>query len=228
MADRCGSDGVWSAFYTLRGDPEEDDRVVRVGSAWDEIEKPAIEGCQPATVAERDGEEMGVGHLAVADDPLPEDEVGSREVDVVGVETMFRQGRDPLENIESSSRGDRPWNGPCVRRDSDEYRLGCRARCPAGLASLLEPRGSRFVVYVIRPRQRHQDVDVEEGLFQASSSASRTISEVIGGASAGTSNTGKPPLLAGLIEGARPRRARSERTLPSVDFLCVARLAAAL
>ena len=196
-ARRASSDlvGVWSAFYTLRRGGEENNGVIRIDPGRDEVEEPAIEGRQPALVANRHCEDMGVGHLARANDPLPEDEVGGGEVGIVCKETMPGQSGDFREDLEGSAWGYRPWNDSRVRRDANESGLGDRARGPTRSSRLPEPRGSRFMVDVIRPRERHEDIDVEESPFQASSSASRTIPEVITGASGGTSKTGKPPLF---------------------------------
>ena len=54
-----------------------------------------------------------------------------------------------------------------------------------------EPFGRRGVVDVCRPGERNEDIDIKEAP-QASSIASRTISNVIGRESGRTSNVGSP------------------------------------
>jgi hypothetical protein len=68
------------------------------------------------------------------------------------------------------------------------------------------------MVHMPVPRERDERVDVEKGL-QSSSSARRTISGVIGGASEGDMMIGKRPVVS-MRAGVNPRRASSEMTAP--------------
>src|SRR5215831_18316101 len=82
-----------------------------------------------------------------------------------------------------------------------------------------KPLVGRIVMDMVGPGEADEEVDVEQ-VGHGSSSAAPTISGVISGASAPTLKTGNPPSeLIRSGRGARPRRARSEITLPS-DLRC--------
>lgn len=211
---------------SLRGRREEHDGILRRPVGWNEVEDPPVEGREAAAVPHGDGEEMRIADLPVADDTLRGNEVGRGEVDVVDEEDVAGKRGDAGKCSEGRTGDDGSRYDPGVRRDPDEPRLGRGAGGPSRLAGLAEPRGRGLVVNVIRPRERDEDVDVGQD-SQTSSPASLTISWVIGGASSGTSKTGKPLLSLIRAEGASPRRASSESTFPMLDFRSAARLAAA-
>jgi hypothetical protein len=73
----------------------------------------------------------------------------------------------------------------------------------------------RRTVNVVRPREGHERVDVEQGDHALSSSARRTISDVSGLAIGETVNTGKLPLRRDRGRGARLRRTSREMISPT-------------
>src|SRR5665213_1224003 len=87
-----------------------------------------------------------------------------------------------------------------------------------------EPRGRLPVMYMVRPCEGQQDVDIQqEGLCpHISSSSSSVCSRVIGLASEGTVNRGKtlfPDVGPGI--GFRPARTRSASASPiETRFVC--------
>jgi len=70
----------------------------------------------------------------------------------------------------------------------------------------------KFVVHVVRPREREKDVDIQEG-NDYSSSALRTRSSVRGGVLGATRKTGKPRFFA-KDRTDRAFRARAETARP--------------
>jgi len=136
-----------------------------------------------------EGEQVRVGHLPVSHHANKEAEGVFRQRHGVFPELV------PAGRAELRQEGDRlSWrtcvgNGPRVRRNPDEPRLSGRASGPTGGSDGNEPRHGRTVVNVIGPRQRHEDIDVQQG-DQRSSSADSTISGVMGGASSRTTKTG--------------------------------------
>jgi len=103
-----------------------------------------------------------------------------------------------------------------VGRHPYEAALRDRTRRPSRGALRFEPRAHRRMVHVRVPSQRDKRVDVQQRHrgAQSSSSARRTISDVIGGVPAGTRMTGSPS-SASTRAGVSPRRASSEITEPS-------------
>ncbi len=154
-----------------------------------QLPQSPVERCNAAPVMQRDGEQMRVRHLPVPHDALEETEGIVRQGHAVFPELMLAR------RMKLRQEGDRlPWragvgNGPGVGGNPDEARLGGRAGGPAGRSGAYEPVHSRTVVNVVGPRQRNEDVDVQQG-SQRSSSADSTISGVIGGAFSRTAKTG--------------------------------------
>src|SRR3972149_1912047 len=79
-----------------------------------------------------------------------------------------------------------------------------------------EPTGGRFVLFMVCPRKRHEDVNVQQvNAHGKSLSASLTFFIVILGAPWGGVNTAKPLTFSIGSEDSSPRRARSETAFPS-------------
>ena len=178
-----------------------------------DLPHPAIESCKPPSSGERESEQVGVHELSVAGQMLAKDELRRTERGVVRPEDVARYQGHFFQEGDGLGRLSGVGQDAIIGGNSHESCLRQRACRPAIGSRLPEPTMGRLVMNVVRPRQRDQDVDVEQRDHSPSSSARRTISSVIGGAPGGIRKTGKPRFLPGAF-GVKPLRARFETTRP--------------
>lgn len=155
-----------------------------------QLQDPVIESGEATALSVSERHQVSIGDLAVADGPREDSRLGVGGRHVVGPEGMSRLAPDLAEEGDDLGGGPRTGDDPCVAGDPHEARLGQRTGRPPVFAHLLEPLEGPRVMHVVRPGERHQDVDVQEA-DQGSSRASRTMSDVMGGASSRTRKTGK-------------------------------------
>ena len=110
-------------------------------------------------------------------------------------ELVVRKLHDAVQKKDGLPRRSRLWNNRRVGRYPHKSALGERASGPTTRLIPLKPRESRLMVYMVRPGEGDQQIDVEQDGHQLSSRARWTISKVIGLAPGETENTGKPPSI---------------------------------
>lgn len=176
---------------------------------------------QGATTRQGKGEQVRVADLAMPDDQRPVELSAYHAANVICPELVPVHPGDLVQQFDGRSWRYRMGYDRRVRGDSYKAILRRWARRPAEGLVLREPRVRSGVVNVGRPCQRDQNVDVQErdpaliARGHASSSSARATScGVIGAASSGTANIGKFPVCR-RGAGRRPRRARSDSTLPT-------------
>ncbi len=209
---RRGSSGRGRTRDTL-GSWDHTGGAVRGNRIRDDLQHAAIKSRKPSSSGQRQSQKVGVHDLPVSDQPPAGHEPRGTERRVVGPEHVSRHPDDPFEDGKSLGRQPGIGKHAIIGGNPYESRLSHRTGRPALGPGLSEPAVDRLVVNMVRPRQRHEDVDVEKRDHSSSSSALRTVSSLIGGASERIRKTGKPPLRAGLF-GASPLRARLETTRP--------------
>ncbi len=153
------------------------------------LSDPPIEGREHPSAPNREREQERVRHLTVPHELAEETRLVVDQRDIVNPKVVLPQAPRLSQKPDHFSRTLGVGDRTPVRRHANEARLSSRARSPAGVASGGEPLHRPCVVYVVRPRERHEDVHVKKP-NQKSSSAEPTISGVIGGASSRTMNTG--------------------------------------
>lgn len=136
----------------------------------------------------------------------------------LGPALMSTNSRKRGQPIARSTRCCRVSRDRSVRRKSNEAELRDRACCPRRAAEREEPRLGNLSIGVGGPRERQQDVHVEEVALHTSSSRSLfTTARSMGGESGGTGNLGSRLcfwLVGAATTGAEPRFAHSDMTSP--------------
>jgi hypothetical protein len=115
-----------------------------------------------------------------------------------------------------------------IGTDPNETGLGQRTRRPNRLPMSPKPISGCFVLLMVRPQERHQQVDIEQvNPHGKSLRASFTFFIVILGAPFGGLITTRPfTSFTGIVDS-NPRRARSDTALPKEMFKDLARFEAA-
>ena len=122
-----------------------------------------------AAIVLREGDEVGVGHLTVADDAA---EVRTLERQCIWPEPVPSLGADRLEHA------DRFWRAPTfAQQEAEQGALGDRARGEVrGL--IVEPLERDLVVDVLDDRQGNEHIAIGQERAHPSSSSERTSSTV--------------------------------------------------
>src|SRR5688572_15580322 len=202
-------------FMTQRRSPDE--------SALDDLDEPGLQGMngqpgiqrdQPAGVPAGHFDEPRVVDLLMSDRPGINSRIVSRgrRPEPMTLET------GPLLEQRGRILGGHGIGGVSrIGGEPDEPKLGEGASGPAFLGLGGKPGVRLRVVLMVRPRQREQDIGVQQGGLHVASSASSSFARLLGMISAfgWTSKTGNPLLRAFCVEARNPRRASCDNTSPS-------------
>ncbi len=167
--------------------------------------------------------EVSVGHLSIADDLFERRRVGIDGGYVVIPERVSWLPANLSQQVDCLRRCARVRNDTHVARYPHEPRLGHRAGCPAVVVVGREPAKGATVMHMVGPRERHQNVDVQQP-DQLSSSAESTISGVMGGEPSRTWKTGKSSSYVIWSGGRSALRTSAEMTVPRLSWRSRARL----
>ena len=123
---------------------------------------PTIERREKPIVRNRHGDEVCIGDLSVPYESIGGNARVVRHRDSI-IPKAVTGGRGEIAKENNGlGGGPRVWNGPTVRRNSDESRLGGRCGGPAFAMGSQEPRARGLMVDVIGPRDRDENVDIEQ------------------------------------------------------------------
>lgn len=174
-------------------------------------------------------QEVRVGELAIAHHFLEGRFARRCGRDIIAPKHMPGYVQHPAKEDARLLRHQSTRQRPCVARYPHEARFRDRTGGPTRLSYRVKPGVGSAVVEVAGPRERDENIHVQEA-YQISSNASATISGVIGGASSGTSTTGNPlirdtgPLAVAARRGRKARRISAEATAPKLSPRSRARL----
>src|SRR5271166_2592980 len=151
-----------------------------------------IQRDDPSLVLDCETQQIGIGHLAMADQPFLKRLHGFRQSDVHRPEAMTGTFHDGLEQLDGLNNTYWLLMELAIGNYPDETRLRQRAGGPRLAARLAPPPISPVMSYMPFVGRRNQNVDVQQGRAHHSSSSSLTRSIVSGSFGFGRSNIGNP------------------------------------
>ena len=120
-----------------------------------------VERRKAPTSSDRQIEEHGIRNLSVAHQPLADLALHLMEGTLEGPEFMFGRQHIRFQNADGVGSRDGCLDDGRLCGEPNETHLRHRAGSPASIPLRPKPRVGHLVMKMVRPRERHQNVEVE-------------------------------------------------------------------